>query len=530
MFISTRPSFNLLDSLLQESAAVFHIKTKKRGAVSDTAVTAQKCYIIIMTMSSVSGGHARAWGGPTGLGGGGNAGSGGSVGSTKSSYVGIASLNTSVRDNKNLLEIRLDRSDFNVSFNLSQSERDHLLTRLGIDSSHFLGISCCPEGKGVVYVTLHPTVNIQRFLNRSECFELKEGIRTGVIRPAGKKEQSVTISGLHPNTKDQAVVKYLSAHGKVSTTDRVIHHVFPGAPGSSLCAGKLNGNRTYMVEVTKPMGSYHIIDGEKVSVKYRGQKKTCARCHKTESVCPGKAMARDCNSERVLLSIHMGEHWEKVGYRPDTIELNDVDELDVQIGRKEPEPAPSDSLRPDHTAKYTSVMINGFSKTAEEKDIYNILIEGGLPADYRIENIQKTDKNGKLVIDTLDPSVCVSLTNHIHGKKFFNRKVYVTSLVQKTPEKEVLETDAEACPNSLVDSSGSDTSDESETEEVATVEKPPCSNLFSKIPEPGKRPAQGSPEVSSETKQKDKKKTKIAASNSVRSSSRHGSTNNKKAP
>ena len=119
-----------------------------------------------MTMSSS--GHVGAWGGPAGLGGGGaDVPAGGAV---KSSYVGIASLNTSVRDNKNLLEIRLDRSDFSVSFNLSQTERDHLLTRLGIDSSHFTGISCCPEGKGVVYVTLHSSVNIQRFLNKSECF------------------------------------------------------------------------------------------------------------------------------------------------------------------------------------------------------------------------------------------------------------------------------------------------------------------------------------------------------------------------
>ena len=190
-------------------------------------------------MTGVQSGQVGAWGGPPGPGGGGT-----SAVQTKSSYVGIASLNTSVRENKNLLEIRLDRSDNSVSFNLSQSELDHLLTRLGIDSSHFVGVSSCPEGKGVVYVTLHPSVNIQRFLNKNESFELKQGIRTGFIRPAGKKEQAVTISGLHPNTKDQAVMKYLSAHGKVSTTDRVIHHIFPGVAGSSVCAGKLNGNRT----------------------------------------------------------------------------------------------------------------------------------------------------------------------------------------------------------------------------------------------------------------------------------------------
>ena len=171
--------------------------------------------------------------------------------------------------------------------------------------------------------------------------------------------------------------------------------MYPGAPGSTLCAGKLNGNRTYMVEVTKPMGSFHIIDGEKVSVRYRGQDKTCARCHKTESICPGKAMAKDCTSDRMLLSAHMEEHWVKVGYRPDTQSLNEVDDLDVQIGRKEPEPAPPDSLRPDHSEKYTSVLINGFPKTAEEKDIYDILLEGGLPAEYVIETVKKNDKNGQ---------------------------------------------------------------------------------------------------------------------------------------
>ena len=353
---------------------------------------------------------------------------------TRGSYLGIASLNTSVRDKKNLLEIRLERNSFNVNFNLAQEEVDHLLVRLGIDSSHFLGLSCCPEGKGVIYVTLHPSVNINRFINRNESFQLKDGIRTGSIRPAGKKELSVTISGLHPNTKDTAVVRYLAAHGKVSTTDKVIHHVIPGVSGTSLCAGKLNGTRTYMVEVTKPMGSYHIVDGEKVSVRYRGQAKTCAKCHKTESFCPGKAMAKDCTLDRVLLSTHMEEHWAKVDYKPDTQELNEVDELDVQVGRMEPEPVVS--LRPDHSQKYSSVVINGFSKIADEEDIYKILIEGGLPTEYEIGDIKKNDKNGQIVIDNLEASICMNLTKHINGNKFFNKKVFVTSVVKKTPEKE----------------------------------------------------------------------------------------------
>ena len=97
-------------------------------------------------------------------------------------------------------------------------------------------------------------------------------------------------------------MKYLVAHGTVSTKDKVIHHVFPGEPGSSLLAGKLNGNRSYMAELKVPMGSYHIIDGEKVSVKYAGQEWTCARCHQLKRDCPGMAVAKNCTADRMQLS------------------------------------------------------------------------------------------------------------------------------------------------------------------------------------------------------------------------------------
>ena len=282
-----------------------------------------------------------------------------------------------------------------------------------------------------------------------------------------------------------------------------------------------------MVEVSKPMGSYHIIDGEKVSVKYRGQARTCARCHLTESVCPGRAIAKDCNSERVLLSAHMEEHWVNVGYKPDTNALNEVDELDVQVGMKEPESTPVQSLRPDHSEKYSSVVISGFSKTAEERDIFDILLEGGLPAEYRIEDVKKNDRNGSLTIENISSSVCISLSNHIHGKIFFKRKVYVNSVVQKTPTKETLETDQEEAlvegHNSL-EGSESDSSSDSDDEPTKSASKPPSTKLFTSISEKGKRAAADSPELCSETKKEKKKKKKKVepAQASVRSSSRQG--------
>ena len=87
-------------------------------------------------------------------------------------------------------------------------------------------------------------------------------------------------------------------------------------------------------------------------------------------------------------------------------------------------------------------------------------------------------------------------TSHIHGKQFFNRKVYVNYVVQKTHENDADTQELDVTEELLVteelagtedaagnlevdgDSSGPDSSsDESEGEQSSTVTKPPCSLL-----------------------------------------------------
>ena len=358
---------------------------------------------------------------------------GGGQGVGVRSYAGIASINTSVRDEKNVLEIRLEKSE-GAKFNLTISEIESLLVKLGIDAAHFLGVSPCPEGKGVVFITLHPAVNINRFLHKQESYILKKGVQTTVIRPAGKKEVSVFISGLHPNTKDQAVLRYLAAHGKVSQKEKVIHHVFPGEQGSSLLAGKLNGDRSYMVEITKPMGSFHIIDGEKVSVKYRSQARTCARCHMT--ACSGKGIARDCLEDRVLLSAHMEKHWKEIGFKPDSntsFEEEDTAEIEIQIGRASI--AKRMETGPDLTHRYSSIIISGFSADQDMTEIHQLLLAQGLPQSFDSADIVKTEKSGKLTIKDLSPQDCLLIMEKMHGQKFLGKKVFVTSVVSGSPSK-----------------------------------------------------------------------------------------------
>ena len=212
----------------------------------------------------------------------------------------------------------------------------------------------------------------------------------------------------------------------------MVHHVYPGRSGSSLLAGKLNGNRSYMVEITKQMGSFHIIDGEKVSVRYRGQTKSCARCHQPETQCPGKGVARDCSSDRVLLSAHMEAHWKSIGYTPDTNTGEDVDEPDVTVGIGSRRLAKEG---PDITMRYNSVIINGFLPGTDLADIQNVLLTQGLPSEISVSELIRMEKAGKVTIEKLDPESCLEIMEKMHGKIFLNRKVFITSVVAASPKK-----------------------------------------------------------------------------------------------
>ena len=85
-------------------------------------------------MTSTSGGHTGVWGPPSN--------SRGSRGGTSPTYSTITAINTSEREKKNILEVRLEKQQ-GASFNLSMEDIENLLKRLHIDGSHLEGVSAC---------------------------------------------------------------------------------------------------------------------------------------------------------------------------------------------------------------------------------------------------------------------------------------------------------------------------------------------------------------------------------------------------
>ena len=186
-----------------------------------------------------------------------------------------------------------------------------------------------------------------------------------------------------------------------------------------------------MVKVIRPMGSYHIIDGEKVVVRYRNQDKTCAGCHRSGH------QANSCPGPRVHLSTFMRSYWEEIGYVPDNSDLGEVEESgeeveEVQLGHL---PRPNFEIPSSQfTERYSEVKIDGFKTSQKINDIYNVLLENGLPETIMCEDLLRNTRKGDIYVSGLTPDICLTLQK-LSNQEFLGRKVWITPLVPMTPPK-----------------------------------------------------------------------------------------------
>ena len=82
------------------------------------------------------------------------------------SWSAVASMNRAKRNKTNTLEVRLENDEKRGCF-LNNEEVEGLLRRLKIQSSQFTCVQACPERRNVVYITLCPGVDINKFINNN---------------------------------------------------------------------------------------------------------------------------------------------------------------------------------------------------------------------------------------------------------------------------------------------------------------------------------------------------------------------------
>ena len=346
---------------------------------------------------------------------------------------------------RNVLEITLEKTEKDAEVDIEPEIIARVFKTIGIEISNQVeGYQVHFKGQtSVISVWLAAGIDLEKFC-RDDNIKVSRGIMTGVIRPAGRKDVTVTISGLDFNTPDTFVFNYLSKFGKLMNQS-VIYSKFTEGP----FRGKFNGERKYNVDFSdssRPMGTFHIIDGAKVRVFYRGNKKTCGRCHKFSADCPGDGLARDCEAaggDRVNLSDMMKELWEQIRFTPEAFELGE-EENKAFISDKERFPRFLEKAKPQQSEvdKYRGFTVKNFPTSLTDEEIKKFLVESGVSQDESKTqvNISRSSRNASATIEGIEPVEVTKIIEAIDfpsiRTKFFNVPLYCRPLRIQTPEKE----------------------------------------------------------------------------------------------
>ena len=350
--------------------------------------------------------------------------------------------------NKNILEVVLEK-DHRGGFLVSDHDCARVMNKIGLDMRpgvNVESVQICPNGRGVILITLKPDIPAGKFC-RHEVFEVTAGgVRAVNIKPVGKREAVVTIKGLHPNTKDEFVMNYLSKFAR-PVTHKVVYGVYTEGP----LVGFKNGDRSYKLEVSPNtnIGTYHAIDGQKVTLRYLGQQQTCARCHETARHCRGGAIARRCeaaNGQKVEFSDYIVKLWQEIGYAPgDIVEIASIyDDFGDHSEHPSTDFTPTKSL--SNPARYSGVSIRQFPKDTDTGEIMELLIQSGLPETQKDNVVVRP--NGVVSINELNNKICLELINKLHGNNFFGRKLFCNGVIPLTPEKKDETSSVSATSNS----------------------------------------------------------------------------------
>ena len=207
-----------------------------------------------------------------------------------------------------------------------------------------------------------------------------------MIKPASRNDVTVSVIGLDFNTPDSLMMEYIRKFGGVIVNNKVIYSRYMEGPFK----GKYTGERKYQVDLTastRSMGTYHFIDGAKIRIFYRGNDKTCGRCHQTPRTCPGKGLAKDCQaagSQRVNLFDHMRDLWSNIGFTPSGFTLPQSDEdqnaegegdKPFELTSKFKTNITRTEVREEDTEKYSGITITNFSLEVTENDILKFIAE-----------------------------------------------------------------------------------------------------------------------------------------------------------
>ena len=224
---------------------------------------------------------------------------------------------------RNVLEICLEKTEKDAEVVINGDTIARVLKSLRMNIETELEGAQIQYGRmPIIHVWCKPEVKLEKFCNNIGII-VSNGLSTGHIRPAGRRDVMVTIQGLNFNTPDGLVMEYIRKFGGELVSQDVVYRKYK----EGLLAGKYTGDRQYKVEFgdsSKKMGTFHYLDGAKIKIFYKGNLFTCGRCHKGRNSCKGEAIAKTCmekGGQSVSLFDHMRTLWGQIDFHPTSFKL-----------------------------------------------------------------------------------------------------------------------------------------------------------------------------------------------------------------
>jgi hypothetical protein len=363
---------------------------------------------------------------------------------------------------RNVLEITIEKSDKDARIDLEPGMVARILNSIGLDIGNqvegyqiFYGRVC------LISVWVVQGVLLDRFCQKENIIVTK-GVVTGSIRPAGRRDVIVTFAGVDYNTPDTLIQEYIKKFGGKLMSQNVSYGRYSEGP----FIGKINNERKYQVDFSdskKKMGTYHFLDGSRIRVFYRGNEKTCGRCHHGQSECPGGGIAKECEKKggaRLLLTDHMRKLWTEINFAPTSFELPEeaeTEEVGEDVTKNGDRPISDTRVpavkKPEITAeakeKLTGLRINNLPLDMTEEEVVKFLKEHVKPGIESVNiEMSKNDRNTQVfVFSGVEPDLIVAAIAKIDFKetkeKFLGRPLYCKPVKNLTPTKQPVSEEAE---------------------------------------------------------------------------------------
>ena len=197
------------------------------------------------------------------------------------------------------------------------------------------------------------------------------------------------------------------------------------------------------------MGTYHYIDGSRIRVFYRGNTKTCGRCHQGSGQCKGGGVAKECEElggSRVYLSDHMKSLWSKVNFNPTSFKLpEDTDDIegggDKPISEERIPKVTKPPMSETDKAKLIGVRINNFDLENSEDEILEFL-QKNISKNIEKENIEMMKNTRNISVSVISGLTsenilaALSVIDFKESKKLYlGRPLYCKPIRNITPVK-----------------------------------------------------------------------------------------------